>query len=328
MTPSVEIATLARLIESGVVRQADRNQVFIHRYETARWVDPSRRKNEWAVRPDAIPSLENRLKELLPLWRKDFEFLRSIDRDPFDPNDIEALPSLRRQVTVTGMINRRNWNAATGLGPKHRSRMPAQATLTKDWILRFRPNVGLRGIFPETVIDFCEMASITTECPLPERAWIKMEKFSGTLPSFVVTCENLGAYVDLPVHASVLVAYAPGADIEAATKLLRALPGIPWIHFGDIDPEGIEIADSIARETGREPSFFIPSFVADYLTTARPIKSAWNNTPDMPIFAELKRMKKRIFQEVVMLDDRLFNDLAEIYAPKTWNIRLVAATDN
>lgn len=312
MTPSIEIATLARLLETGSVRRADRNHVLIERFETARWIDPSQRKNEWCVRQGAILAIENRLEELLPAWTKEFEFLRSIERNPFDPNNIDALPSLKRQVTVSGMINRRNWNAATGLGPKHHARLPSQATLTKDWILRFRPNAGLRGMFSTKEVDFCEMASIFTECAIPERSWIKLQQFSGVMPNIIVSCENLGAYVDLPVDDSVLVVYAPGADTEAASTFLKSLPNVPWIHFGDFDPEGVAIAKNIALQAGREARMFIPSFTADYVAGAAPVKSPWSEIPELPLFIDLKRMKKRIFQEVLMLDDRLSGELAEI----------------
>lgn len=314
MINAIEITVLARLIETGVAKLSERNEPLIRRFETARWIDPGTRKNEWCARPDALPNLEFRLGALLPSWQQDFEFLRSIDRNPLDPRDIESLPALRRQVGVTGMLNRRTWNAAVGLGPKHQARLPAQTVLTKDWILRFRPNTGFCGVFAGKESHFCESDSVTTECMIPERAWMKFEEFSGVLPKAMVTCENLGAYIDLPVHESIMVIYSPGKDIEAASNIIKRLPGVPWVHFGDLDPEGIVIAESIAQEVHRKINMFVPSFVMDYLP-GQPVKTEWTHIPDLPIFVELKQTRKRIFQEVFLLDERLPDELAVICAP-------------
>lgn len=210
------------------------------------------------------------------------------------------------------MINRRTWNAATGLGPKHHASLPAQAVLTKDWIIRFRPNAGLRGVFAGRESGFCDPDSVMEECFVPERKWMKFEGFSGSLPKIMITCENLGAYIDLPVNESVMVIYSPGMDIEAASCLVKSLPDVPWAHFGDLDPEGFMIAESIARETSREIRIFIPAFAIDYMP-GHPLKTGWNKVPDLPVFEDLKRAKRRIYQEVFLLDERLPGELA-LYA--------------
>ncbi len=311
MSDSLEVASLGRLLEAGLIKLVGRNDMLLRRWETARWIEPTGRKDEWCVRSDAAPNLEKRLAEISPGWREDFQFLRSIKLDPYDPRAIEALPALKRRRTVAGMLNRRNWNAAAGLGPKHEPQVPATATLTRDWVLRFRPNAGLRGVFVDQVVDFHEMASQLTECVMPERLWLRFRGFGGTLPRLAVTCENLGAYVDLALPDAAMVIYSPGADIEAAVALLRHLPDVRWIHFGDIDPDGLEIAESVARATGREPSLYIPSFAEEYLP-GRPVETPWQKIPDSALFGELKRTQKRIFQEVFMLDHRLGGELADM----------------
>lgn len=307
MKDSLQIATIARLLETGIIKKNDRNDFLIKRFETERLIDPSGRMNEWKARSQAAESFEAKLAVLLPAWREDFLFLRSINRNPFDPRDIESLPALRRRVTAMGLINRRNWNAASGLSPKHQSRMPSEAALTKDWGLRFRPNKGLQGRVSGELVNFSAIATVLTECFIPERGWMGLEGFSDILPTTIVTCENLGAYVDFPSHDSLMIIYSPGADIEPATKLLRMLPEALWVHFGDIDPEGVEIAENIARETGRNLNLFIPSFASEYLP-GRPVETHWGSIPETPIFAKLKKDKKRLFQEVFMLDDRLLQD--------------------
>jgi len=311
MIDSLEVASLGRLVETGLIKLVGRNDLLIRRWETARWLEPSGRKNEWRLRNGAGANLEQRLEEISPRWREDFQFLRSIARDPYDPRAIEALPAFKRQKTVGDMLNRRNWNAAAGLGPKHAPQVPATTTLTRDWVLRFRPNVGLRGMLADQVVDFHETALRLTECVVPERLWLRFQGFAGTSPRLAVTCENLGAYIDLVLPDTAMAIYAPGADIEAAAAVLRHLPDTRWVHFGDLDPDGLEIAESLSRETGRELSLYIPSFADEYLP-GRPLDTPWHTTPDSPLFTELRRTQRRIFQEVFMLDHRLITELAAI----------------
>lgn len=311
MSEALEIASLGRLLENGAIKLVARNGQLITRWRTARWIEPSGRKDEWRTRAEALSQIEERMSMLTPAWREDFAFLRSMALDPFDPRVLEALPVLRRQKAITGLINRRNWNAAAGLGPKHSPQIASTATLTRDWIVRFRPNDGLRALFGDRELDLYQMASLLTECALPERLWLRFRAFTGTPPTTIITCENLGAYVDLPLPPSAMAIYSPGADVEAAVALLNALPAARWIHFGDIDPDGLEIADTLGRETGRAVQFYVPSFAEEYLP-GRPTETPWKEVPDRQIFHELKRTQKRIFHEVFMLDSRLPNDLLEL----------------
>ncbi len=308
MSDALEIASLGRLLKSGLIRLVGRNRHLLHRFETARWIEPTGRKNEWRARSGATSSLEARLDEIAPTWREDFRFLRSIERDPYDPSAIEALPAFKRQKPVKGMLNRRNWNAAAGVGPKHEPQLAPTATLTRDWVLRFRPNRGLRGTFADEDVDFQEMAALLTECAVPERMWLRFKGFSGEWPKQMVTCENLGAYVDLPVPDGVMAIYSPGADIEAAAALIKRLPGVRWLHFGDLDPDGLEIGESLARETGRKLNLYVPSFAAEYLP-GRPVKRSWGKSVDSPLLSELQKTQRRIFQEVFMLDPRLGQEI-------------------
>jgi len=315
MKDAAEIACLARLLETGTIRAGRKNAALIHRFETARWVMLGSRKEEWVLRSGKAPDLENRLSILLPTWRADFELLRSIGRDHFDVSDIAALPMLRRNTNPSGrMVNRRNWNATVGQGPKHKAKIPSQCLLTKDWVLRFRPNKGLEGINDRGKINLAEMAAEWTECVIPERAWVGFKAFYGVLPRAVITCENLGAYIDLPASESTLVIYSPGADTEAAVALLKMFPAAMWMHFGDLDPEGIDIAKRIAGEVGRDMNLLIPFFAEDYLDAAKPVETAWSEVPDIPLLVVLKEKKKRIFQEVFMLDRRLLEALEIIQA--------------
>ena len=307
MSNSLEISVLARLILKGCVLRSMRNDAILNRYENALWIIPTNRKNQYRPREDALDALNGRLKILSPDWLADHDFLLSISRDPFNPSDLDALCHLRKPSVNRDFINRRNWNAAKGLGPKNRPKISAPKNITKDWVMRFRPNKGLCFLKKGRIVHCDDLVEILTEIFLPERAWLALDSFSGVLPDFIVSCENLGGYIDLPLTTNTLVIFSPGVDIEPTVNLLRAIPSAHWIHFGDLDHEGLVIAEKIGQNSGRCVNLYVPSFVGEYVAGARPVKTAWRKDSDASV-AALKKTKKRIFQEAFMLDERLHED--------------------
>ena len=106
-----------------------------------------------------------------------------------------------------------------------------------------------------------------------------------------------------------LAIFSPGTDIRSAIQLLKFFPTTKWIHFGDIDSEGIKIAYMIAKAVSRQPHIYIPSFAGDYLNRSQKKKVVWQETYGLPILAILQEKKVGIFQEVFMLDSRLCGDI-------------------
>lgn len=312
MKEAIEIALLARLLDKGNCREASRTAILIARYQTAGWLIAGTRRDEWCIADASQETLSARLGSLLPTWKQDFELLHTLGRDPFDPKDIAALPALRRGRSATGLLNRRNWYAVAGLGPKRRGLIAPDATLTRDWILRLRPNVGLRAVLETGEIELDAMAELWSECVLPERAWLRVLTLVGTSPQILITCENLGAFVDLPLSSGAAAAFAPGDNIEAAVALLTKLPQTCWTHFGDLDPEGIEIAHRISRATNRPVTFYIPTFAYEYLDLAQKHSVNWSGNPELthPVISVLTNRQRGIYQEVFMTDPRLAEDLA------------------
>ncbi len=312
---TLEIALLARLVEHGACIESARNRALIRRLETAGWLTPSGRRNEWRVRAEAEQHIRSRLAVLLPGWEADFELLRSQGLDPRKPQDIEALPALRRPVVAKGKINRRNWMSAAGLGPKRKSMLKTQATLTSDWVMRLRPNRGLLAKWEDGTTDLWEMAQLWTECPIPQRQWLNLQKFDGTAPAVVITCENLGAYIDLPLPENALTVFSPGKHTEFAIELLAKFPTSKWVHFGDLDPEGLEIAEQIAHASGREMFLYIPSFATEYVESGMAQKKGvvWKIESEHPALKALIERNEGLYQEVFMLDHRLREEMADIY---------------
>ena len=124
----------------------------------------------------------------------------------------------------------------------------------------------------------------------------------------MVSCENLGADIDLEVPDDVLLVYSPWANSGAAVALMSLLLAVSWIHFGDLDPEGIGIAHQIGRKLNREPRLLISSFAEDYIDAAKPTLIPWADDYRHSVLKELKERQKRLFQEVFVLDERLRTD--------------------
>ncbi len=316
----VEVAFLARLIRNNQCKESIRFLPLIHRYEIAEWIMPSSRKNEWVVRHESMAFLYKRLGNLLPSWEQDFSLLDKHGLDPMKPQDIESLPALKGALSATGLVNRRTWNAIAGLGPKRRSMMNTEATLTIDWILRFRPNKGLIGRWNDERIDLWEFANNWNECPISQRKWMTFQGFEGVYPKAIITCENLGSYIDLKLDQEILVVFSPGNHIAPAVYLLGQFPcEVAWLHFGDLDPEGIEIGSKIAKASGRPEKMYIPSFAMDYIDRAQKKDVSWASSFENPVLAELARHRLGIFQEVFMLDSRLKEDISKHFSTKKEN---------
>jgi hypothetical protein len=310
---AVEIALLARLLAQGWCVEAERSKSLIQRLQNARWVKRGRRQGEWLIRDGASDPILARLGTILPTWEADFELLRERGLDPSDPLAIRALPSYRARPTpgVRRFINRRNWNAAAGIGPKRTAREPPLGVeLTHDWMIRLRWNVGLRVRIAERERLIEELSADGYECPLPERVFRRGLTFAGVAPETIFTCENLGAYIDLPLPDNAMALFAPGCDWRAAKTVLDLLPQSQWVHFGDLDPEGIEIARYLAKRTGRTSQFLVPSFALQrYADMAQRHGVEWRDVPDQPMLKMLAQSKRGLYQEVFMLDADLPGEL-------------------
>ena len=320
----VEAALIFRLRKYERVKESKQCHDLIKRFETAGWIGPSRRKNEWVALDSGRVELEARLQTIWPAWMTEGALLQQHGLDPCKSRDLDQLPALQRPALACDkLVNRRNWNASTGVGPKLQTRLArvnaarGEPTLTRDAMTRFRPSAGLHLVIAGHDFDLYEQASRFGECGIPERAWQQIQEFCGKIPDAVITCENLGAYVDLPIPQWAMALYSPGQDIVPALEVLQRLPkSTSWWHFGDLDPDGLSIAERLAAVSKRPLRLYIPSFASDYLERARLPKRAWGEIPDHPIVSALKIRKLGIEQEVFMLDARLRTDLEQYIEEK------------
>lgn len=311
--PEIEVAILLRLLTRGTVREAARATKVVDRLRQARWIERSSRAGEWMLCQGSAPAVETRLAELLPSWRADVELLRRHGLDPTDLGALRSLAALRDLPTAAGFIHRKVWNAASAPGSKVPSRIRTDATLTDDWAQRGRVSCAIALRTPLGAVDLLQQTRLLGEFSIPERCWLEAQGFSGDLPRLVLTVENLGPLVDLQLPAGCMLLFSQGAAVTGSAAILRALPNARWMHFGDLDNAGVESGLRLAELSGRSPRFYIPTFAADYLPRALPVRQAWRHAPPAhPVTDDLLRRNAWLEQEVFLLDERLPRDLEQL----------------
>lgn len=311
----IEVALLIRLVERGGCKQSARASKIIDRFRLAGWIEPASRAQEWTVRPEASAGLQARLAALLPSWREDVAQLSQHGLDATDPRSYHALAALKTPHTGQGLVHRKVWNASTAADSKKSSLLPTSATLTDDWCLRGRVNCKTVLGTLHGGIDLEQMTSALSEFSIPERGWLSATGLRGELPDYVVTVENLGPLVDLPMPSRTMILFSQGAAGTAATQMLKALPNAVWLHFGDLDPAGIRIAMRLARTAHRPLQLYVPSFAREYMSRMLPARQKWPTLEiDAPFVQELAEAQTWIEQELFLFDPRLPADLNESLA--------------
>lgn len=119
-------------------------------------------------------------------------------------------------------------------------------------------------------------------------------------------------FTDPPLSPALIAVCSLGADIRSAAQVLRALPDVRCVHFGDLDPTGVGIGRSLAWAVGRESALHVPCFAVAYIDLAQKIAD-WKEIPERPVFRAHKQAGRAIFQEVMLLDPRLDSEF-DVYA--------------
>lgn len=313
-----EISLIERLLSGKEIIESKKSDVLLRRFYVAGWISVSRRNKGWQRSPESREPLIDRLQQLWPTREDDLPLLKSAGLSTENSSALLHLPSLRRKLSsVSGFVNNHTWSTLFGSGPKKSAwRDPGNdVVLTQDTVSRIRPNKGLELKCGRTILNLSDLASVLTEISISQRAILSGAVFAGVLPKAVITVENLGAFTDCPLPDDVMLIYSPGFDTKAAEQILRQLPDVPWMHFGDLDPEGLQIWDVLQKAVGRPCLLFVPSFSEEYFDMAQKPDVPWLETPNLPVFELLKQSGRGIFQEVFLLDKRLKNDLHSALTP-------------
>jgi hypothetical protein len=269
-----------RLLLLGAIRSTKVAGPLLAELEELGLVTPSTRKNEFLL----LPQCKEKFRRYLGVRWPQLDVVESAFFARPETISAAALRSLRRlplslPAGVT-QLNRRTWSAWAGAHSKSGYRTPPEGLLlTSDEVLRLRTNAGLQFVSEDSESLAADVSQrIFGELIVPERGLARNWRVSGVLPKLVLTVENIGAYIDLPVPQWLLLIHAPGRNTRLATGFIDRLPaGIPWVHFGDVDPAGLDIALSIhGHKQDRRPIPWIPGVASELLEThALPLDSPW-----------------------------------------------------
>jgi len=316
--------TLLTLLQQGEVTRNKGNAGLLDWLQGAGWIGQGPRRDRLRLVPARRAEVEARLDVLWPAWRAD---LAALDRADL-PGDPAGLRQLRRQRLplrpLPAQLHRKTWTARFGAHSKAGvpdEQPPSGVTLTDDDLLRLQPNQGLALRLPDGTERPCaHWAAPLGELVIPERALAQGLTLAGTAPRWVMTVENLGAYLDLPAPADALIIHQPGWNTRLAARFIALLrPGPSWWHFGDLDPKGLAIFASLGDAAARA-RHFVPAWWQDYLEThALALPGGWPKALDHPpdgqdsdLVQRLRAAGLWLEQEAILLDPRLVADLARL----------------
>jgi hypothetical protein len=256
--------------------------------------------------------VEATLDACWPDWR---EVMARLEAEGLS-TDERGWKELRRRERAEGidseaLAERMNVRTATALVAEHSKATLSAAHLESlrrpeivhDGVVRMRVPPGLSLVRGELAVSCDELAGLTHEVVLTERSLLDGTRLAGTIRA-VLSVENRGSYLDLSPPPGWLVVHAPGWDVGTVLLLMAGLERVPWIHFGDLDPQGVSIYRYLT-EARKDAGWLVPSF----WDLARGLRRAWPEglvgDDDPPLVRRLARDGLWLEQEAVALDPRL-----------------------
>lgn len=229
------------------------------------WTRATGRRDEIGVVEDRRKELAGLIDRVWPAWRDVLADLLAAGLPP-TPEGYGRLLDRERAAAIPELPERINRRTAASLTASH-----SKASLTEtrrgalggtdtshDGAVRLRPPTGLSARTASGVVDLSGIAAVLGEVSIPERALLDGLAFEGAIRA-VLLVENLGAWRDLSPPPGWMLAHVPGWDTATVGNMLDRIEGIPVVHFGDIDPNGVRIFLHLRRRTPNL-KWFLPEF--------------------------------------------------------------------
>lgn len=304
---------LLELYATGTLRRRQAQAEAFAALAELPWTRATRRRGELRLVEEHRAQLATLLTRCWPAWT---EVQADLEARGL-PMTIEGLQRRADALRAAAMppmparINRRTAaslvapHAKAALTPRRRQALQGSEA-TGDGIVRLRPHGPVRVRTTTGTCDLDLLARVLGEVAIPERAFRDGLALDGSLQA-VLLVENLGAWRDLPPLPGWLYAHVPGWDTSTAVHLLACCPGVPALHFGDLDPNGVRI---VRHLQGHRPDlrWCVPSFWSEYLGSHGQ-GCAWPpgvvGPADPPLLHELVRQGRWLEQEPLVLDSRL-----------------------
>lgn len=281
------------------------------------WTRATGRRDEISVVEERRTELAGLIDRVWPAWRDALADLVAAGLPP-TPDGYGRLLDMERAAAIPELPERINRRTAASLTASHskaslteaRRGALGEADPTHDGSIRLRPPAGLSARTANGVVDLSGIAEVLGEVSIPERALLDGLAFDGTIRA-VLLVENLGAWRDLSPPPRWLLAHVPGWDTATVGHLLDRVEGIPVVHFGDVDPNGVRIMLHLRR---RAPNlkWFLPEFWFE-LAEARGLRAMWPRDIDLDFApAQVRALAARglwLEQERIVLDPRMADAL-------------------
>lgn len=304
---------LLELLSRGTLRRRRAQVEAYNALAELPWTRATGRRDEIGVVLERRTELAGLIDRVWPIWREVLTDLVAAGLPP-TPEGYARLLDRARAAGLPDLpdhINRRTATALTGPHSKASLTGARRAVLgetgpTHDGSIRLRPPAGLSARTATGVVDLSGIAAVLGEVSIPERAFLGGLAFEGAMRA-VLLVENLGAWRDLPPPPGWLLAHVPGWDTATVGHLLDRLSGIPVVHFGDLDPNGVRIMLHLRR---RAPhlKWLLPDFWFE-LADGFGLRATWPRDLDLEFapapVRELAARSLWLEQECIVLDVRM-----------------------
>lgn len=207
--------------------------------------------------------------------------------------------------------------------PEHLLQELPSLELSQDRSLHLRGSMNLKLTRQRgKPLELLKIWHMLQEAVIPERDFNLCKEVDGELPYLVLTIEDRGVFLDLDLPDNLLAVWVAPENLELVGDFLRFLPQfVPHVHFGDLDHQGLVIAERLSLYSQRPVKRFIPDFWADYLTDfALPTSqenlgkgAAWRGPVlAVDLLRELMTSKRWLPQAPLVLDARLYEEVRKL----------------
>ena len=304
---------LLELLTTGALKRRTSQDAAFRWLKELSWTRASSRRDEIALVAASHGELVTLLDRVWGDWREQHIALVEAGEPP-TPSGWGRLADRRRAQALPATpqrMNRRSAAAITAPGAKSSLTASRRAVLgstevVADGIVRLRPPVGARARRGQDVLEVDPVVEIFGEVTLSDRALRDGVRLEGPMRAILLV-ENLGPWRDMPHPDGWLLVHTPGWDTATVLSLLSTLAGVPKLHFGDLDPNGVRIYRHLAD---RIPGlgWFVPNFWSELVPMfGRPC--VWPEDlelADAPGFVrQLANTGQWMEQESVVFDNRL-----------------------
>lgn len=194
---------------------------------------------------------------------------------------------------------------------------------SQDLCLHFRGDLTLNLHFRKGTGLNLEVLASLSELVISQRDLDQLSELEGELPSLILSVEDRGTFLDMDLPANQLAMWVNKENLSLAASFLRQLPQyVPHIHFGNLDHQGLVLAELLAQASQRPVKRFIPEFWNDYVDDfAQPVNpeqlegqgAAWQGPVlSAPLLNHLMTNQLWLAQAPLIFDARLYDELKKL----------------